>query len=192
MDKGLYHYFSTDYAIRQHEYIIEQSGGLKGVKNLGMIDSVLHHIQNQDYYPEFIDKIAHIVFGLNKNHAFNDGNKRASLVLSSFFLELNGHDFAVKQYTRGMEEVVIWVAKSLVEKDALKSIIEFLLYEDTDHVLYFIEQAKTYRPFIEPQGSPIQAELLNKMIDEWLSGDLCLSEQTLLELFDIISLNSED
>ena len=42
-------YFPIEYAIKEHDKIIEISGGLSGIKDLGNIQSPLEHIQNDDY-----------------------------------------------------------------------------------------------------------------------------------------------
>ena len=34
-----------------HNSVIEKSGGLAGVKDIGQLESILAHIQNPDYYP---------------------------------------------------------------------------------------------------------------------------------------------
>ena len=47
----VYLYFTLEYAIKQHDYIIEHSGGLNGIKNQGYIDATLEFVQNDDYYP---------------------------------------------------------------------------------------------------------------------------------------------
>ncbi len=193
MTERRFNYFDAAYAIKEHDFIIKHSGGLPGVKDVGMIESVLEHVQNDLYYPEFLDKLTHIVYGLNKNHAFHDGNKRSSLALSAFFLEINDHDFALRQYQHGMEEVVIWVAKSLIDKETLKKIIEFLVYDTPMNVAWFIEQAKRFRPFIEPMDQPITATLLQQMVRDWLGPDMNLSEDTLLQLLDVLPpLEPED
>lgn len=88
-------YFTTEYAIKTHDKIIEISGGAGGINDLGNLESPLEHIKNDDYYPELEDKITHLVFSINKNHAFTDGNKRSSIALGAFFLELNGLDSMV-------------------------------------------------------------------------------------------------
>ena len=36
-------YFTTGYAIKTHDKIIEISGGAKGILNVGIIDSILNH-----------------------------------------------------------------------------------------------------------------------------------------------------
>lgn len=130
MVKNIYAYFDIDYALKTHALVIQKSGGLPGVKNAGSIESVLTHIQNDEYYPDFIDKITHLVHSVIKIHAFNDGNKRASIALSSFFLELNGHDFCVRKYQNEMENIVVWVAENKINKFLLHDLIESILYED--------------------------------------------------------------
>ncbi|MFM7468267.1 MAG: type II toxin-antitoxin system death-on-curing family toxin [Vampirovibrionales bacterium] len=79
------YYFELKQAIHLHSLIITHSGGLPGVKEEGLLDSTLQHMKNDSYYPDFLDKLTHLVFSINKNHAFNDGNKRASIALSALF-----------------------------------------------------------------------------------------------------------
>ena len=123
-------YFDVAHAIRVHDWIIENSGGLAGTKDIGQLESPLQHIQNDWYYPEMEDKLTHLVFSINKNHAFNDGNKRSSLALGSYFLELNGFDYVVKRFMREMENIAVWVADNVIDKDLLHQIIISILYED--------------------------------------------------------------
>lgn len=125
-----YFYFDVAHAIRTQKWIIENSGGFAGVKNVESLESVLGHIQNDGYYPNVVDKLAHLMFSINKNHPFNDGNKRSSIGLGAYFLELNGYDYVVSRFVCDMENVVVYVADNLVSKDLLREIIESLLYED--------------------------------------------------------------
>lgn len=123
-------YFDTAHAVREHDWIIENSGGLTGVKDLRQLASVLEHIQNDDYYPTFEEKLNHLVFGINKFHAFNDGNKRSSLVLGAYFLELNGYSYCVKSFIREMENIVVWLAESKISKDLLLKLVSSLISDD--------------------------------------------------------------
>lgn len=123
-------YFDAAHAVRVHDWIIEHSGGLAGTKDIGQIESPLEHIQNDFYYPEMEDKLTHLVFSINKNHAFNDGNKRSSLVLGAYFLELNSFDYVVKRFVKEMENISVWVADNLIDKDLLHQIISSVIYED--------------------------------------------------------------
>ncbi|KDE38453.1 hypothetical protein ADINL_2908 [Nitrincola lacisaponensis] len=76
------------------------------------------------------DKLTHLVFSINKNHAFNDGNKRSSLALGAYFLELNGFDYVVKRFVKEMENIAVWVADNVIDKDLLHRIICSVIYED--------------------------------------------------------------
>ncbi|MDD2223492.1 MAG: hypothetical protein PHF42_08660 [Pseudomonas sp.] len=67
---------------------------------------------------------------MNKNHAFNDGNKRSSLALGAYFLELNGFDYLVQRFVIEMVNIVVWVADNVIDKTLLQQIISSILYED--------------------------------------------------------------
>ncbi len=123
-------YFDVAHAIREHDWIIEHSGGLPGVKDEGQLSSVLEHIQNDLYYPSLEEKLNHLVFAINKFHAFNDGNKRSSLVLGAYFLELNGYDYCVKKFVREMENIVVWLAEGKISKGLLLKLVTSLIEDD--------------------------------------------------------------
>lgn len=123
-------YFDVKHAIAVHDSIIELSGGLSGVKDEGMIHSPLEHIQNDLYYPNFVDKLCHLIFSINKNHAFNDGNKRSSLALGAYFLEINGYDYCLRYFLTEMENIVVWLAEGTIDKDLLHEIVTSIIEED--------------------------------------------------------------
>lgn len=123
-------YFDTQHAVDVHDWIIEHSGGLAGLKDFGRLESLLQHIQNDDYYPTFDTKLTHLIFGINKFHAFNDGNKRASLTLGAYFLTLNGYDYCVPQFVLEMENIVVAVAEGAIEKDLLQRVVLSLIEDD--------------------------------------------------------------
>jgi len=65
-------YFDVVHAIEVHDWIINESGGMHGINNLGLLESPLEHIQNDDYYPTIEEKLTHLVFSIIKSHAFSD------------------------------------------------------------------------------------------------------------------------
>ncbi|QIH38968.1 type II toxin-antitoxin system death-on-curing family toxin [Flavobacterium sp. Sr18] len=125
-----YFYFDMTHAVKEQDFIIENSGGKKGIINIGLVDSVLEHIKNDWYYPEFENKVCHLFYSINKNHAFEDGNKRTSIVLTSYFLEINGFDFKVSYFIREMENIAVHVADNRINKNLLQEIITSILYEN--------------------------------------------------------------
>lgn len=127
---GTYIYFDIEHAIRTHDFIIKNSGGNSGIINIGTIESVLEHIQNDLYYPEFEEKLTHLVFSVNKFHAFKDGNKRTSIALGAYLLEVNGIEYCIDRFIIEMENIAVYVADNKIEKELLQEIISSILIED--------------------------------------------------------------
>ena len=119
----IYNYFNADQAIKTHDFIISESGGSHGIKDSGMIESVLEHMQNDFYYPDFETKLTHLVYSINKNHSFNDGNKRSSIALGAYFLEINGLEYCTNKFIIEMENIAVHVASNKIDKDLLYEII---------------------------------------------------------------------
>lgn len=126
----IFFYFDLHYAVKVHDWIIKNSGGFPGTNNLGLLESALEHVQNDLYYPEIQDKLTHLVFCINKLHAFTDGNKRSSIALGAYFLEINGYDFMVKKFVLEMENIAVWLADGKVSKELLGELIESLIFEE--------------------------------------------------------------
>lgn len=122
-------YFNSVYAQNIHDYIITISGGREGINNMGLVDSVLDFIQHDTYYPTFEDKLTHLIFSVNKNHAFTDGNKRTSIALGAYFIKINGYEYCEKKFIYEMENIAVSVADNIISKDLLLKIISSLLYE---------------------------------------------------------------
>lgn len=125
-----FNFFTSDYAIKIHDKIVEISGGRAGIKDYGNIDSPLTHIQNDDYYPTFEDKLTHLIFSFNKFHAFNDGNKRTSIAMGAFFLQVNGLDCFVDKFIIEMENIAVTVADNIINKELLSEIVISLINEE--------------------------------------------------------------
>lgn len=123
-------YFDVRHAVDVHDWIIDNSGGRHGCHDAGQIDSILANIQNDDYYPEIVDKITHLVHSVNKFHAFVDGNKRTSIALGAYLLEINGFDYCVTRFVQELENISVWVAENRVSKELLREIIYSIMMED--------------------------------------------------------------
>ncbi len=126
-------YISYEQAKEVHIKTIEKSGGGDyGTLNLGYLSSVLEHIQNDDYYPTFEDKLTHLVWSINKNHSFSDGNKRLSITLGLQFLSLNGYLYCIKRFLAEMENISYHLASGLISKELLQDIIHSFLENEDD------------------------------------------------------------
>ena len=121
-------------AIEIHRKTVEVSGG--GVLehlDMGKLESVLEHIQNDVYYPTFEDKLTHLFFSACNFHCFADGNKRIAISLSAQFLLLNGYVFIAGQFIRKMENISYHVAAGKISKELLHEILCATLNGDDDN-----------------------------------------------------------
>lgn len=79
-----------------HDEAIYEFGGLPGIRDQGLLESAL---DRPAYEPasSIFRLAAALCFGIAKNHAFNDGNKRTALLATRAFLFLNGHALEPRQ-----------------------------------------------------------------------------------------------
>ena len=121
-------YFTFDDLFDKHNEVIEKSGGNVGILNEGLLRGCLEFICNDDYYPDFEDKLTHLIFSIAKNHGFCDGNKRTSIVAGAYFLELNAYDqYVIDAFMQNMENVILLTVQNLLTKEQLKQIISDLI-----------------------------------------------------------------
>lgn len=77
-----------------HQQQLATHGGGMGVRDEGLLDSAIARPRQLfsygDPHPTLIELAASYAYGLAKNHAFVDGNKRTAYVVCRTFLELNG------------------------------------------------------------------------------------------------------
>lgn len=126
-------YISNEQAIDTHKKTIEYSGGGDyGIINIGYLESALEHIQNDDYYPTFEHKLVHLIWSINRNHSFSDGNKRLSITLGAQFLLLNGYMFCVKRFMEEMENISYHLAAGRIKKELLHKLVHSFLDGEDD------------------------------------------------------------
>ncbi|WP_129724118.1 Fic family protein [Xylanivirga thermophila] len=131
-------YLTLDQAVSTHKKTVQYSGGgALGHFDLGRLDSVLQNIQNDDYYPTFVDKLTHLFFCTCEFHCFEDGNKRLAITLCAHFLLLNGYMAVAKRFFEVTENVSYHVAAGKINKDLLHRIMEAIMDNtyDTDEEL---------------------------------------------------------
>jgi death-on-curing protein len=76
-----------------HAEQLRRHGGAQGLRDENALESALHRAENKAAYgdPTIHELAAAYVFGLARNHAFVDGNKRTAIVTAMLFLHLNGY-----------------------------------------------------------------------------------------------------
>jgi death-on-curing protein len=102
-----------------HDEQIREHGGAEGLRDVGLFESALARPQNLVAYgdPDAPALAAAYAFGLAKNHAFADGNKRIALIALELFLALNGFELTADDGQCVM--VILSVASSAFGEDEL-------------------------------------------------------------------------
>ena len=82
-----------------HDESLAMYGGASGIRDEGLLDSALNRAPNLALYgkPNIAELAAAYGFGLAKNHAFVDGNKRVAFLSVGLFLGLNGYQLKATQ-----------------------------------------------------------------------------------------------
>jgi len=127
-------FLTIEQAIKTHQETVHKSGGgVLGHLDLGPLKSTLEHIQNDEYYPTFEDKLTHLFFSACKFHCFLDGNERIAIVLCAQMLLLNGYLYCASEFIREMENISYHVAAGRIDKQLLKDIISAFLLKASDN-----------------------------------------------------------
>jgi death on curing protein len=82
-------------ALSAHSQQLALHGGSDGIRDETLLDSALAKPKNVFAYEDGVDLFrlaASYAFGIARNHAFVDGNKRTALTVSAGFLARNGWD----------------------------------------------------------------------------------------------------
>lgn len=103
-----------------HSESIAEHGGAEGLRDEGLFESALARPQNLFAY-EGVTGMARLaasyIFGLAKNHAFVDGNKRVAFIAGGLFLRLNGWRLKAEQAEATL--VILSVASGAMSEDEL-------------------------------------------------------------------------
>ena len=118
---------SKEQVLKLHASLIKATGGSDGIRDEGMLDLALNNpfqsFGGKELYPSIQAKAARLCFGLVKNHAMLDGNKRLGTHVMLVFLALNGYGLSYSQ--KELSDVILALASGDIgEKEILQWIIE--------------------------------------------------------------------
>ncbi len=112
---------SKEQVLMLHERLIEATGGSKGIRDKGMLDSALANpfqsFGGEELYPSIQAKAAQLCYGLVKNHAMLDGNKRLGTHVMLVFLALNGYELTYSQ--KELSDIILALAAGEIHADDL-------------------------------------------------------------------------
>ena len=87
-------FLTLDEVLAIHERLVGEFGGSPGVRDLGLLESVLYRPRT-GYYADLAELATALFESLLMNHPFVDGNKRVAFFATDVFLRLNGWRFEV-------------------------------------------------------------------------------------------------
>ena len=113
-----------------HAQMIESTGGCDGIRDESLLDSALESpfqsFGGIELYPSIQAKAARLCYGLVKNHAMLDGNKRIGAHVMLVFLAVNGYELKYTQKElsdlildvadgkKGYEDILGWILEHQV------------------------------------------------------------------------------
>lgn len=128
-----FRYLTIEQAIQTHALTVEKSGGgTLGVLEIGKLAAVLEHMQNDDYYPTFEEKLTHLFHSACKFHCFQDGNKRIAITLCAQMLLQNGYLHCSSHFIREAENISYHTAAGNISKGLLGRWMTAILNGDED------------------------------------------------------------
>jgi death on curing protein len=126
-------YLTLELAIEIHQKTVDVSGGGSlGHLDVGKLESVLQHIQNDNYYPTFDAKLTHLFFSACKFHCFEDGNKRIAISLCAEMLVRNGYLRSIRGFAQESENISYHVAAGNISKELLGEWMSAVLQGEED------------------------------------------------------------
>jgi death-on-curing protein len=101
-----------------HEESLSEFGGRRGIRDEGLLESALarpQHIHTYNPDASLAELAASYGYGVAKNHAFIDGNKRAAFLSIGLFLAINGRRLIASQVD-AIETMLAVAAGSMTEQ----------------------------------------------------------------------------
>ena len=116
--------------IQFHDLLIEQTGGLLGIRDEGALESAVclpfQTFHGVELYPSIEAKAARMGCSIIQNHPFIDGNKRTGLYSMLIFMEVNNKPVIAKT-----DELVSLAIQIAGNKIAFERVVDFLKHHQT-------------------------------------------------------------
>ena len=118
-----------------HSELIKTTGGSDGIRDIGLLESALEtpfqSYGGEELYPSIWAKAARLCYGLVKNHALVDGNKRIGVHAMLVFLSVNGYELEYTQ--KELSNLILDVAADKKQyKDLLQWLLKHQIYNERD------------------------------------------------------------
>lgn len=117
---------SKQQIIKLHAQLINDTGGSEGIRDESLLESAIaapfQSFDGNEAFPSLQQKAARLGYGLIKNHAFVDGNKRIGTHVMLVFLALNKIEL---EYTQ--QELSDIILKVAADKCSFEDLLNWIL-----------------------------------------------------------------
>ena len=107
---------SAEQVLFIHSRHIDTTGGLHGVRDIGLLLSAVERpkatFEGKELYKDIFHKTAALMESLTNNHPFIDGNKRTAITSTALFLQFNGYLLNTSQ--KKLEKFTLQIATDKV------------------------------------------------------------------------------
>ena len=114
-------YLTAQEILILHARVIDETGGLDGVHDVGLLASAVERPRmrfgRKELYRGVFAKAACYFESIARNHAFSDGNKRTAVIVAARFLAVNGYE--LRALNREVISLAIRVATGRAELQAI-------------------------------------------------------------------------
>jgi death on curing protein len=125
-------YLSAESILVIHAMIIDETGGIHGVRDIGLLQSIAEKpktiIGGKPAYKAMFEKTAVYFEALVNYRVFIDGNKRTAIGVSARFLHINGYTL-----TAPNEEMEKFTLKTVAQKLEIKEIAKWFKKHAKDY-----------------------------------------------------------
>ena len=112
-------YLTINQVLEIYYRVMQQSGGLIGIRDLGALESAVAQPRvtfgGEELYPTIVNKASALSFSLIQNHPLVDGNKRTGHAAMETFLVMNG--YVIDAPVDEQVQVILQVASSELRRD---------------------------------------------------------------------------
>jgi death-on-curing protein len=114
-------YIKKNIVLTFHRQLIEDYGGLDGLRDEGLLESALAQAETTMFgeylHQDIFDMASAYGYHLCQNHPFIDGNKRVAFVVMDTFLRVNGWEITAED--RAIYSLMLNLAGSQIDKSQL-------------------------------------------------------------------------
>lgn len=117
----MHKYLSEEKILLIHNRIVDETGGLHGIRDMHAIQSAVGQprqaVFGKELYPTIFLKTAVYARSIIAHHPFLDGNKRTGITAASVFLEEN--DYKINAIEGEFYSLALRIAKDKLEPDEI-------------------------------------------------------------------------